>query len=117
MGDSEYFEDYTTFISMGRDTSMVNSLYLLPTYENPEGELWIRIKYSYLQVQSLPLSVNLQLHFNYDSNYICSVNYLSRECGGVVLYANISNPAMMTQSLQFKQYSKNATYLMSVSLL
>jgi hypothetical protein len=67
-------------------------------------------------VTSLGVSVNLNLQFAYDDNYTCKVNHLMRECGGVVLYSNLSNTAFYTQSLQFKEFS-NETYLISVSLL
>lgn len=91
-------------------------MYLLPTYESEFGELWFKIKYNSTAIKTLSTIVNLNMQFVYDSNYTCTVNFLSRQCGGAVLYTNLSSTEIFTQTIQFKQFS-NETYLIYISLM
>lgn len=76
----------------------------------------MRIKYNTTMTTLLGVSVNLNMQFNYDENYTCKVSHLLRECGGTVLFGNLSNTDVATQSIQFKEFS-NGTYLIYVSLI
>lgn len=61
-------------------------------------------------------AVNLHLNFPQSDAYQCNVSYMERECGGAVLFANLSLTDFASQSIKMEQIN-NETYLLYVSVL
>lgn len=60
-GDKSYFEDYDNIVVLGMYTAGMPNIYLLPTYDSYQGEMWVRIKYNSSMTTSLGVSINLNL--------------------------------------------------------
>eukprot|EP00349_Pseudokeronopsis_sp_Brazil_P009888 CAMPEP_0202978122 /NCGR_PEP_ID=MMETSP1396-20130829/84653_1 /ASSEMBLY_ACC=CAM_ASM_000872 /TAXON_ID= /ORGANISM="Pseudokeronopsis sp., Strain Brazil" /LENGTH=74 /DNA_ID=CAMNT_0049716993 /DNA_START=1899 /DNA_END=2123 /DNA_ORIENTATION=- len=70
--------------------------YLLPHYKADLGELWIRFKYNSTFASDTNVTAHLNMKFDFNSTTTCSINYLLRECGSALLFAQESNGQFAT---------------------
>eukprot|EP00347_Sterkiella_histriomuscorum_P022128 403331584 len=109
-----FYDDSIRLLSVGNQTKQDSTLYMLPFYENSQGSMWIRMQQQGVLNQNTSLA--LHMIFKTDKQHTCFVSYLEKECGGVSYYGDFSSQNNF-ESLKFKQYGSNYTYLLAVSAL